>query len=112
MSRGDSVAGELTVVDRDGAVRSVEATDGWSVMEILRDAGFSVSAICGGSLSCGTCHVYFEAEIFAGLGRPSLDERDLLESSGHYDPDRSRLSCQVPFNSSLQGARVTIAPED
>ncbi len=103
---------ELVVVDRDGAARPVEGTDGWSVMEILRDEGFALSAICGGSLSCGTCHVYFDSDVFASLPRPSADERDLLESSSFYEPDRSRLSCQVKFGPVLNGVRVTVAPED
>jgi 2Fe-2S ferredoxin len=41
----------------------------------------------------------------------SEDEDDLLESSDHRAAT-SRLSCQIPFTSDLDGLHVTIAPED
>ena len=31
---------KIVATDRKGATRDVEGRDGWSVMEILRDAGF------------------------------------------------------------------------
>ena len=44
--------------DREGNTKEVEGRDGWSVMEILRDAGFDIAAECGGACACATCHVY------------------------------------------------------
>ncbi len=41
----------------------------------------------------------------------SEDENDLLDSSDHRN-ERSRLSCQIPFENALDGLRVQIAPED
>lgn len=52
----------ITVQDREGSVREVEARPGMSIMEIIRDAGFDeLLALCAGCRSCATCHVYVDA---------------------------------------------------
>ncbi len=103
---------KLVVVSRDGTEKILEAEDGLSVMEIIRDGGIDeLLALCGGCCSCATCHVHVDPA-FAGLLPPiGPDENDLLDSSEHRD-DRSRLSCQLPFTAALDGMKVTIAAED
>lgn len=103
---------KLTVVDRAGATQTVDAPSDHSVMEIIRDAGFDdLLALCGGSCSCATCHVYVDEAWTHETGKPSEDEEDLLDSSDHRTA-ASRLSCQIRMNEKLDGLRVTIAPED
>jgi 2Fe-2S ferredoxin len=103
---------KLTIVGRDGTERTVEAKAGWSVMETIRDAGFDeLLALCGGCCSCATCHVHVDEEWLGALKPMGPDEDDLLESSSHRSP-ASRLSCQIEVAQSLDGLRVTIAPED
>lgn len=102
----------LIVVNRSGEERMVEAADGLSIMEILRDNGFDeLLALCGGCCSCATCHVYVDPAFADALPAMSEDENDLLDSSDHRN-DTSRLSCQVVLSDALDGLRVTIAPED
>ncbi|WP_206243613.1 2Fe-2S iron-sulfur cluster-binding protein [Novosphingobium terrae] len=99
----------VTIIDRAGREETVEAAPGLSVMETIRQAGFDeLEAMCGGSCSCATCHVYAQGE---GLVPLSADEDDLLDSSDHRRAD-SRLSCQIRLSAALEGLRVTIAPED
>ena len=103
---------KLTIVNRAGAERTIEATTGLSVMENIRDAGFDeLLALCGGCCSCATCHVHVDEDWTDVVGGPNGDEDDLLESSDHRI-DRSRLSCQIEMTQALDGLRVTIAPED
>ena len=103
---------QLIVIDRKGNEKSVEGEAGLSVMEVLRDNGFDeLLALCGGSCSCATCHVHVDAAWMAQVGTAHEDEADLLDSSDHRDAS-SRLSCQIPFTSALDGLKVTIAPED
>lgn len=103
---------KLHVVNRAGVESVVEAADGLTVMEAIRDSGFDeLLALCGGCCSCATCHVHVDPEHFAKLPPMSEDEDDLLESSDHRD-EYSRLSCQVPLTSDLDGLRVVIAAED
>ena len=102
----------INVVKRDGTTQDVTATDGASLMESLRDAGFDdLLALCGGCCSCATCHVHIDDVTLAKLPPMSDDENDLLDSSDHRDAN-SRLSCQVTIGEELDGATVTIAKED
>lgn len=103
---------KLIVVNRDGEETTVEVGDDLTVMEAIRDNGFDeLLALCGGCCSCATCHVYVDPAFADKLPTLSEDEGDLLDSSDHRN-DQSRLSCQLPFTSDLDGLRVTIAPED
>ncbi|MEK7343651.1 MAG: 2Fe-2S iron-sulfur cluster-binding protein [Pseudomonadota bacterium] len=103
---------QIIIIDRAGAEHPVEAQAGLSVMEIIRDNGFDeLLALCGGCCSCATCHVFVDPAFADRLGPMSEDEDDLLESSDHR-AETSRLSCQIAFADSLDGLRVTIAPED
>jgi ferredoxin, 2Fe-2S len=101
----------LRVVDRDGVAHEVEAKTGRSVMETLRELDYGVAAICGGMCSCATCHVYVAAEWLDKLPARTSDERELLAELSHARGD-SRLSCQIEFDASLAGLRVTIAPDE
>lgn len=103
---------QLIVTTREGDTRVIEGSEGRSVMENLRNAGFDeVVALCGGSCSCATCHVYVDEADFGRLPPVSSAENDLLDSSEYRQPS-SRLSCQLKFSDALDGLRVTIAPED
>ena len=103
---------QIIVTTREGETRTVEAASGRSVMENLRDNGFDeVVALCGGSCSCATCHVFVDDKDFGRLPPISSAENDLLDSSEYRQPT-SRLSCQLKFSEELDGLRVTIAPED
>lgn len=103
---------QLIVTTRDGETRTVDAPQGVSIMEAIRDSGIDeMLALCGGGCACATCHVYVEPE-FAGVLPPiSEDEVELLEGSGHRS-DRSRLGCQIRLNEQHSGLRLTIAPEE
>lgn len=103
---------KITVVNRAGDARTVEAGEGLTVMEVIRDNEFDeLLALCGGCCSCATCHVMIEDNFMAKTGQISEDEDDLLDSSDHRQPN-SRLSCQITVTPELDGMRVTIAPED
>ena len=102
----------LTIVDRAGQARQVAGRAGWSVMENIRNAGFDeLLALCGGCLSCATCHVHVDPEWIGRLKPMSADEDDLLSTSEHR-LETSRLSCQILVTPDLDGLRVQIAPED
>lgn len=101
----------LLVNTREGEERSIEVPDGMSVMQAIRDAGIDeLLALCGGCLSCATCHVYIDEDDLARVPAVSEDENDLLESSDHKS-ERSRLSCQLIVSDALDGLRLSIAPE-
>ncbi len=103
---------KLIVTTREGETSTVDADDGLTVMEAIRDNGFDeLLALCGGCCSCATCHVHVDPEFFDRLPPMSEDENDLLDSSGDRD-EWSRLGCQIPFAPELDGLKVRIAEED
>jgi len=103
---------QLIVVTREGETRTISGDTGLSVMEVIREAGIDeLLALCGGCCSCATCHVHVDPDYADKLPPMSDDENDLLDSSDDRN-EFSRLSCQIPFDGSLDGLKVTIAAED
>ena len=100
----------IFVVDREGVQHELEAGEGSSVMEVIRDAGLPVEAICGGQCVCTTCHVYVDEEWKDKLDDMKDMERVLVEDSGSHQ-DNSRLSCQIEYCDLISGLKVTLAPE-
>ena len=96
----------------DGERVDLDAEDGDSIMEaITEDDLDGVEAICGGSLSCATCHVYVAEEWFGKLEPPSENEKDLLAGLEAVN-DKSRLSCQLKMSDEFDGIEVTIPSLD
>jgi ferredoxin, 2Fe-2S len=103
---------EISVTDRDGGVHRVNAREGVSLMETLRELEYGVAAICGGMCSCATCHVYVASPWMEKLAPRQGDEQEILQELESYRPEASRLSCQIPFEAALAGIEVEIAPEE
>lgn len=102
----------LNVIDREGCAHRIPALAGWSVMEIIRDAGLPVRAECGGAATCATCHVFVDAAWKGKIPPAQADEDYTLDPLAHYDAQRSRLSCQILMRDDLDGMQVTLAPEE
>jgi 2Fe-2S ferredoxin len=103
---------QLTVKTRDGASHMIEGAPNLTLMEAIRKAGiYELVALCGGSCSCATCHVYVEAGPDALQDPASADEDELLDSSDHRIA-ASRLACQITLDDALAGLVVRIAPEN
>ncbi len=103
---------KINVITREGESSEVEAENGLTLMEVIRDGGFDeLLALCGGCCSCATCHVHVDAAFKGKVGEMGEDEDDLLESSDHRD-ENSRLSCQIEVSDAIEGLTVTIAQED
>lgn len=100
----------ITFIDPKGAEHAVEAEPGQSLMQAARGAGVpGIEASCGGNCICATCHCYLEAVLFAQIAAPDEIEAAMIECLN--DPQAtSRLTCQVPVDEALQGARIVVAP--
>lgn len=103
---------KIEIITREGDRLSVEADSDNSLMEVIRDNGVDeMLALCGGQLSCATCHIHVEEAYLDRLPPMSDYEDDLLDSSDHRRAG-SRLSCQIPCDPGLDGIMVTVAPEN
>lgn len=101
---------ELKVVNDKGEETVLEGEAGRSLMELMRDNGVDeLQALCGGSCSCATCHVWVDPAFMAKLPEMSSQENDMLDCvEGRRE--NSRLSCQLRMTEALDGIRVTVAP--
>jgi 2Fe-2S ferredoxin len=102
---------QLHVTDREGREHIVEAAPQGSLMDVLRELEYGVTAICGGMCSCATCHVYIATEWMARVAPQDSYEHDLVIAL-EYHRDNSRLSCQIKLSEDLDDLRVTLAPEE
>jgi len=99
---------KIILTDMEGKDRELEATEEWTLMEIIREGGIPILAQCGGSCACATCHVYVDPAWKAKLPEPNEEEIAMLDSAFDVTPD-SRLACQIVFTKDLDGLRVKLA---
>ena len=97
---------KITYIEHDGAVHTVDAELGATVMETALKGGVTgIVAECGGSCTCATCMVYVDEAWMAKVGARSEDEEDQLDTAFDVRPT-SRLSCQIKVTDDLDGLVV------
>ncbi len=99
---------KVLVTDLDGNTHEIEGKSGWTLMEIIRDAGLPIKAECGGACACATCHVYVDDDWLDASGTRSEEEEDMIDLALEV-ADNSRLSCQIEMSDALDGIKVTLA---
>lgn len=91
----------------EGIQRLVEANIGESLMAAaVRNRVPGIEAACGGSMVCGTCHVYVSEPWFGRLPAASGMETEIHEYGAHVRAN-SRLACQITVTAALDGIVVT-----
>jgi 2Fe-2S ferredoxin len=104
---------QINVTDRDGVVTLITSNPSQkNLMQLLYDNDMDIEASCGGCASCATCHVFIDSDWHSKLPERDSIEDTLLEFQEHFDPESSRLSCQVLLNESMDGLSLRIAPEE
>ncbi len=99
----------IHVTDRAGARHTLEALEGFRIMEIIRDWGLDIKAECGGACACATCHVYVDRDWAPKLFEPTDEEVDRLDEA--FDvTGNSRLSCQILMRPEFDGIELKLAP--
>jgi len=103
----------LHVTDRDGKKTTHEVQTGDPMMFVLRDdLGLPVEGACGGTASCGTCHIIVADRWIDRLDAPQDYEAAMLEMLDHNAGPASRLACQITASDALDGLELTLAPEE
>jgi 2Fe-2S ferredoxin len=103
---------KVTLETSDGISHIVEVDPGQSLMAAATANGISeIVAECGGTATCGTCHVWVDPT-FADL-LPELDDREDEVLDGVIAERRptSRLACQIALTHDLDGLVVDIPGE-
>ncbi len=92
-----------------GEDQVVEVREGDSLMTGAVFAGVpGIEGLCGGSISCGTCHLHVEPSWLEAVGAPGPSEQELLQALDK-SAFNSRLGCQIIAKSALDGLIVTVA---
>jgi 2Fe-2S ferredoxin len=99
--------GVIRVIDHGGNTHQLEAVEGWRVMEIIREHGIDIEAVCGGACACATCHVVVEPDWAEKLHPARDDEESMLDMLPSV-ADTSRLSCQIIYQTALDGLALRL----
>jgi len=102
---------DIIITDREGKVHELSAEPGWSLMEVIREAGMPIKAECGGFCACATCHIYLDDGWIDRVPSANEEEAELLDMAFDIEKN-SRLCCQITMTSELDGLRATLAPDE
>ncbi len=95
----------------NGELKTVEAQEGLSVLEVAHQNHIPLEGACEGSLACSTCHVILEDEsVYNSLPSAKEDEEDMLDLAFGLTKT-SRLGCQILVTKNLEGT-VFIIPQE
>jgi len=100
----------LRVEDRKGVAHTLEALEGWRLMEIIRDHGLGMDNTCGGALACAECHVILDAAAAKRVPPPRDDELEKLDELPMLY-ENSRLACQIIWSDEMSGLSLKLAQE-
>ena len=101
---------KIFVNSREGSVHELQAEEGLTLMEIIRDAGLDIEAACGGCCACATCHIYVDKDWIEKLPKIKDEEESMLDQA-FYVTSESRLGCQIEYENEFNGIKLTLAPE-
>ncbi|MEM1102832.1 MAG: 2Fe-2S iron-sulfur cluster-binding protein [Pseudomonadota bacterium] len=102
----------VIVRTRNGEIETLEAEEGSTLMEVLAENDTDgIDAICGGALSCATCHVLVDPAWLTKVGGSATgDEAALLDGVDDLQ-ETSRLSCQISISPLLDGLEISVPSE-
>ena len=100
----------MTIVNfklQDGTIKSIDAPNGISLLEVAHKNDIDLEGACEGSLACSTCHIIIDEEFFDKLPEASEDEEDMLDLAFGLS-HTSRLGCQIIVNDDIDGIVVSL----
>jgi 2Fe-2S ferredoxin len=101
------IMGFIRVNDGHGKTHVLQAVEGWRVMEVIREHGLPIEAICGGACACATCHVHL-APSWAERVHPARDDEEAMLDGVPGSEPTSRLSCQIIWDEHLDGLELSL----
>jgi 2Fe-2S ferredoxin len=100
---------DITFIHPDGHEQGFEAPAGVSLMQAATGHGVdAILAECGGTATCGTCHVYVEPAWLSRLPAAEPHEVEMLDFVAAPRQPGSRLACQIRLTPELQGLVVRL----
>lgn len=100
---------KVIYVEHSGTEHEIDVSVGDSLMQAAQDNDVpGIEGICGGSLSCATCHCYVDPTWLNRLDSACDNELDMLDNTESERKQNSRLSCQIVMSDALDGVRVDL----
>ena len=100
---------KVTYIDTAGKETTLDIAEGTSVMQAAVLNGIDgITAECGGSCMCATCHVYVRDDQIAKTPPMQPDEDAMLEGTASERRPNSRLSCQLVVSPEMDGLVVCL----
>lgn len=101
---------KATFIAPDGSNVQLEVEPGDTLMRAATLHGLEgIVADCGGSLTCGTCHVFVDPRFADRVPAVSPQEDQMLDFTAATRQGNSRLSCQIVMTAALDGISVRVA---
>ena len=95
---------------RGQEIITVQVDEGMTIMEAARDYGNipEIPGDCGGCCACATCHIKIDETWIDKIGKVDENsfEGSLIEYEKGYNPNLSRLGCQIQLNKEHDGLVV------
>jgi 2Fe-2S ferredoxin len=103
----------IKITDREGITHEIQApTDmNLNVMEVIRMyelAEEGTIGICGGMALCASCQCYVLNDV---ISLERNDDEEAMLSEAYHVKENSRLGCQIPITSAIDGLEIELAPE-
>jgi 2Fe-2S ferredoxin len=110
---GGAAMTKFTFIEHNGTEHKVEAEDGAILMRVGQ-ANFipTIRGECGGTCSCGSCHVYVDPAWLPKLKPPHELEQMMIDSLELVKKDNSRLTCMILVTPELDGMVMRLLNPD
>ncbi|XP_049883536.1 adrenodoxin [Pectinophora gossypiella] len=101
---------KVTFVRNDGERIETEGKVGDTLLDVVVNNDLNIEGFgaCEGTLTCSTCHVILQEDVYNNLPNAQCEEeRDMLDLA-YGVTNTSRLGCQVTLTASLDGIEVKL----
>ena len=83
----------MPIVSIQPSGKTIEATEGTRLLDVLKNSGEKIAHKCDGQAQCGSCHIYIQEgrKSVSKIQKPEHEKLDSIIGVG----SKSRLACQV-----------------
>jgi 2Fe-2S ferredoxin len=104
---------KITFIEHSGKEHPVEAENGAILMRVGQANEIpTIIGECGGTCSCGSCHVYVDEAWLPKLKPPHELEQMMIDSLELTKQPNSRLTCMILVTPEIDGLVVRLMKPD
>ena len=92
---------------KDGTIKTVQASVGWTYLDVAHKYEIDLEGACAGVCACSTCHLIFDDDVYDDLSEATEAEDDMLDQAFQLT-HTSRLGCQIIVKKEHAGTTVQL----